>query len=131
MSEEEKQAIETIHTIVEFGGDNLLCREHRERLQTVLNLIDKQQKKIKDFKKQINMKKVMVKNMPKDVELILMYKNDFDRNFGSNYISKDKIKQKIKELERLNKEQEIPVLKEYKFIRKEMIKYFKELIGEE
>ena len=47
------------------------------------------------------------------------------------YISKDKIKEKIKELERLNKEQEIPVLKEYKFIRKEMIDYFKELIGEE
>ena len=47
------------------------------------------------------------------------------------YISKDKIKEKIKELERLNKEQEIPVLKEYKSIRKETIDYFKELIGEE
>ena len=55
MSEEEKQAIETMHTIVEFGGDNLLCREHRERLQTVLNLIKKQQKEIEELnKKYIN-----------------------------------------------------------------------------
>lgn len=51
MNEEEKQAIETMHTIVEFGGDNLLCREHRERLQTVLNLIEKQEKKIEGLER--------------------------------------------------------------------------------
>jgi hypothetical protein len=56
---------------------------------------------------------------------------DLEDKMVTQYISKDKIREKIKELERLNKEQEIPVLKEYKFIRKEMIDYFKELIGEE
>ena len=68
-----------------------------QHIDIVLNLIEKQQKEIEELQKKINMKKVMVKNMPKDVELILMYKNDFDRNFGSDYVSKDKIKQKIKE----------------------------------
>ena len=75
MSEEEKQAIETMHTIVEFGGDNLLCREHRKRLQIVLNLISKQQKEILHWKGQYYL---ISRKINKPLE--------------------DKIKEKIKEL---------------------------------
>ena len=47
MNKEEKQAIETTKIIIEYAGDNFLCKEHREKLQTLLNLIEKQQRQLK------------------------------------------------------------------------------------
>lgn len=38
-------------------------------------------------------------NLPENVEMILLTKNDFERNISTDYISKDKIRGKIKELE--------------------------------
>lgn len=64
MSEEEKQAIETMHTIVEFGGDNLLCKEHRKRLQIVLNLIEKQNKVIDKMLEHIHIHTAFSTNLP-------------------------------------------------------------------
>lgn len=51
MSEEEKKAIETMNTIIKFGGDNFLCKEHKKQLQTILNIIEKQQKEIEEWQK--------------------------------------------------------------------------------
>ena len=46
------------------------------------------------------------KDMPDDTELIIMRKDDFDRNFGSDYISKDKIREKIEECNKLRQKAE-------------------------
>ena len=124
MSEEEKETLNYIkehknyiekfcEALNDEGFDTDEERDALKKYNTLINLIEKQQKEIEELKKD---KKALV--------------NNYD-NVLKNFISKDKIREKIKELERLNKEQEIPVLKEYKFIRKEMIDYFKKLIGEE
>ena len=41
----------------------------------------------------------MTHNMPKNAEIICMIREDFERNFGNDYINKDKIREKIEELE--------------------------------
>lgn len=40
LSKEEKEAYNCIRTIVEYGGDNLLCRIHRNYLKMLLHLIE-------------------------------------------------------------------------------------------
>ena len=46
MTEEEKKAIETTKTIIEFAGDSYIPKENRNALQTLLKLIDKQEEEI-------------------------------------------------------------------------------------
>jgi len=69
------------------------------------SLVDKQQKDIEDLKKVLNVEKVMCENMVGDVEIVCMYKENFMNNYGDDYISKDKIIEKIKELEQCQKEE--------------------------
>ena len=55
-------------------------------------------------------------NLPENVEMILLTKNDFEKNISTDYISKDKIREKIKEYKKydnsINYENEISVLQE-------------------
>lgn len=44
MNEEEKEAIEITKTLIEFAGDAYIPKRNREKLQTILNLIQKQNK---------------------------------------------------------------------------------------
>lgn len=51
MTEEEKKAIEITKTIIEFAGDSYIPKENRNALQTLLNLIDNQQKETEKYKR--------------------------------------------------------------------------------
>lgn len=86
MSEEEKKAIETMQTIIEFGGDNFLCKEHRKQLQIILNLIEKQSEEIE----RLEARKYMLNAITGEISQIPV---------DNNYISKDRIKAKIEEIE--------------------------------
>ena len=66
--------------------------KERQYIQGLLDLYNKEKEKNNKIKY------CYLENMPKDVELIVMCKKDFDRNFGNNFISKDKIKEIIKDL---------------------------------
>ena len=123
MSEEEKQAIEITKTIIEFAGDSYIPKENRNALQILLNLIDKQEEEIdthieteNDYEHELarkdeeieELKKVnkMVKIykshvIPENVEIVLMCKDDFLRITNNEFISKDKIREKIKGLEEI------------------------------
>lgn len=94
-----------------------MSEKEKQAIDILIDLYDKQQKELQELKWQ-------------NINKCKFDSDTFAETIKRDYISKDKIKDKIQELERLNKEQKIPVLKEYKFIRKEMIKYFEELIGE-
>lgn len=41
----------------------------------------------------------MTHNMPENAEIVCMIREDFERNFGNDYISKDKIREKIEAIE--------------------------------
>ena len=84
MSEEEKKAIETIEELLR--SDEPICEDmlkHQEidAMRKLLNLIEKQQKEIEEIKEE--------------------YKNEqlAELKELNNYIRKDKIRKKIKELE--------------------------------
>ena len=55
------------------------------------------QEKIKELE-ELKIKFCKVNNLPKDIEGIFIFKKNFERDFGNDFISKDKIKAKIEEL---------------------------------
>ena len=68
MSRAEKDAIESMELIVKYGGDNLLSKEHRKKLDIVLNLIKKQDNKIKFLLDDEKSLKEMNRNQMKIIE---------------------------------------------------------------
>ena len=57
-------------------------------------------------------------NLPENVEMILLTKNDFEKNISTDYISKDKIREKIEEYNiALSKNQTIYSLNKMEEIR--------------
>ena len=93
ISDEEKKAIEDLKRhIIPFKLND-----------TLLDLIEKQQKEIEELKRKEQLIKTYKGNLPEDIEFICLCKSDFERNISDDYISKDKIKAKIEELERGNK----------------------------
>jgi len=92
MSEEEKEAIKCLEVDM---LDN-------KQIEIILNLIKKQQEEIEYYKKQnenrTKIKTCMTHNLPDNAEIICMIREDFERNFGNDFISKDKIREKIEEL---------------------------------
>ena len=90
MSEEEKKAIEYWKRDIEFYHCNTqLASEHYA--QIILNLIEKQQKELEQEKE---------KNKGLETDNIDLKKKNrlIAENLSRSYISKDKIKEKIKEL---------------------------------
>ena len=63
--------------------------------------IKRQQKEIEELKKVIKMVEIYKSyGIPKDAEMVIMRKDDFLRNTNNEFISKDKIKAKIKEIDK-------------------------------
>ena len=110
MNEEEKKAIDYFENI-EFNeyewwhltGDGYVDHDENELKKAqllILKLIEEQQKEIEDL--EIKTKVVTAyhcDNLPTDVKMIILSKTDFERNINNDYICKDKIREKIKELE--------------------------------
>ena len=105
LSDEEREAIDYLQLCYDLST---ITNESLSKLGIILNLIEKQSKEIERLKIALDLKcnKLQCKNMPDNIEMILMYKNDFDRNFGNDYVSKDKIKAKIEESKKDLKEYE-------------------------
>lgn len=95
MSEEEikqiKQTLETWQHIVDFGYGTIEVPNETKIFKTILNLIDKQQKELEEVR-QANKR---LFEMGKDKAMTKLT-NEIIEN---DYISKDKIKNEIKELE--------------------------------
>ena len=87
MTEEEKKAIETTKTLIEYAGDAYIPKKNREKLQILLNLIEKQQKEIEQLK--------VLEDDIKDKRIAYIDTPEFENVF----IRKDEIREKIKELE--------------------------------
>ena len=96
MNDEEKKAIEALKYCVgkTFGGydkyyfeDNSSMMIYRA-IQIVLNLIKKQQKEIKELKKIIGLYKNASENVAEITQEVI----------SNHYISRDKIKEKIKDI---------------------------------
>lgn len=63
--------------------------------------IKRQQKEIEELKKVIKMVEIYKSyGIPEDAEMVIMRKDDFLRNTNNEFISKDKIKAKIKEIDK-------------------------------
>lgn len=100
MSEEEKEAIEILKEFKETGFHTLRYKYNKDRLdcnvmientiETILNLIEKQQKEINELK-EINAD--LVKTRIEDFK-------ELNRIQQEDFISKDKIEDKIKDLEK-------------------------------
>lgn len=105
MSRAEKDAIESMELIVKYGGDNLLSKEHRKKLDIVLNLIKKLDNKIKFLLdnekslKEMNRNQVkIIEKQQKEIERIKsldIYKLTEEWETGQ-LIHKDKIREFIK-----------------------------------
>lgn len=83
MSKEEKQAIAYLKFYIE--RDVMYENKHYEQIKILLNLIEKQQKEIEELKK------------PK---FIMNFETGTITQIDNNFIAKDKIREKIKELEK-------------------------------
>ena len=113
MSRAEKDAIESMELIVKYGGDNLLSKEHRKKLDIVLNLIKKQDNKIKflldDEKslKEMNRNQMnLIEKQQKEIEELKQNRDEYKEEYIKllnaryyDYISKDKIKEIIENAE--------------------------------
>lgn len=100
MTEEEKKAIECLKGRLEILHNNTQWATENS-IKVVLNLIDKQQKEIEKLKQTIIIDENVITSLEKDL---------FEG--GSNYIvSKDKIRNKIKNLEKSKEFNEVITIK--------------------
>ena len=133
LSEEEKEAMEElkeeINKPLELPEDifstYILC--DIEKAKTIINLIEKQQKELEEYKKRL----IPTPDNPVPIEYqMAMYVDKRD------YISKDTIKAKIKELEKeIEEKQEycpdFTLMYEHEIDTNAIIKTLQELLGEE
>ena len=120
-TEREKKAIENVKIILNSNIRNPFLDDEADSIDILLNLLEKYQKEIdkKDkriFYLEIEARKIIEQNI--DKEKINIYEN---------YISKDKIIEKIKEIEDSLKEDCIAL---HEFQRLAKIDVLKELLGE-
>lgn len=83
MNEEEKKAIETTKTIIEYAGDCYIPKQNREKLQILIDLVTKQQKEIENWEET---------------------ENDYEHELARK---DEEIKKQQKEIEKLKKDKEI------------------------
>lgn len=102
MSEEEIIESVKYHILLEYNG---FCNIDKVSLQGLLDLYQKEKEKNKELEKKYKEKNKLLKtykgNLPKNVELICLCKDDFERNISTDYISKDKIREQIKGLKNI------------------------------
>ena len=114
---------ELIATLDDWLSNSVFRNTQKKRL--VRELIKRySDKKLSDFRK------LLVNDLPEGMKVLIMTEKDFCRLYESDYISKDKIIEKIKKLERVKEE----YLKRHQFIDLDRILYkievLKELLGE-
>ena len=133
MSENEIKAIENIKEMIELHENDCLITtdDDFESLKILLSTIEKQQKEIEDLKT-ITREYEAYKCEEGDNIVIASKKyfiDGFFEDFLNNYISKDKIREKIKEVE--NREENYTFDKlTSEDIRRTIITNLKELLGE-
>ncbi len=105
MTEEEKQAIEDLKNIVddledaEDGAIISLQQDEIDSLKILAELIENKQKEIQELKKVIKMVEIYkAYGIPEDVEMVIMRKDDLLNNTNNEFISKDKIKEKLDQI---------------------------------
>lgn len=113
MTDEEKKALETLKEVASDEFDTLGDDISPKMAENILNVIDKQQKEIEEKTTILLAGAEKVKQLEKEIEeLKSKYKDLFFQNFElweknifpmkairEDYISKDKIREKLKELE--------------------------------
>ena len=143
-TEEEKKAIENIKDEFHINGVGARYIELKsEDLEILLSLLEKQQKEIDDLYIKLDDKKIEIQHLEDDlkysdkrifyleIEARKIIEQNIDKekiNIYENYISKDKIIEKIKEIEDSLKEDCIAL---HEFQRLAKIDVLKELLGEE
>lgn len=127
MAEEENKAIETINLFlnkpVRFKNKNIIANNEIEAIDIILNLIEKLKKENEEFKKQLT----PTPEHPVPVEYqtsVFVDKRD--------YIPKDKIREKIKELDNWDSEYYKRVTNHIEYTLTELVKnILSELLEEE
>lgn len=120
LSDEEKKAIDSLKVISEYAGDNYLAKEHRRKLKMLIELVEKQSKEIEELKngqidfwisdKEIEERirnKFVSKEESEQKERKAYIKGTNDADELCNKKWKDKIKAKIEELEKQDKESKL------------------------
>lgn len=100
MNEEENQAFKILyfHSLEDYGAEEL-----RKYIKIIVNLVEKQQEEIKDLK--TITQEYEAYKCGNDDQIMIASKQWFDKGyFKEHYISKDKIKVKIKELEKIKEQ---------------------------
>jgi len=79
MTDKEKQAIERLRRYQKavITEPTLI-----DAIESVLNLIENQQYRIKDLEQKLNAKEILSHNMPEDTEFVIMTRANYERNFG-------------------------------------------------
>ena len=74
--------------------------EFRDELKNLLGLYNKEKRKnkvytelLKQNENRAKIKTCMTHNLPDNAEIICMIREDFERNFGNDYVNKDKIRE--------------------------------------
>ena len=130
MSEEEKEAIETLKTIKKYKFITFYYSEKAiKSINIVLNLISKQQKEIEELK--TITREYEAYKVGKSDRIVIASKeyfiNGFFKDFLNGYVSKDKLKAKIKELKAIGK---YTIDHTDAYLEQESIDLLEELIGE-
>lgn len=98
MSEEDIKAIKRLEFILEDKRQCIGSEKNFKAIETVLKLIDKQEKEIEELKKVIKMVEIYKSHgIPEEAEMVIMRKDNFLRNTNNEFISKDTIKEIIEE----------------------------------
>lgn len=120
-TEEEKQAIKECESLIkkEYYGD--IYFYERRSIQTVLNLIEKQQKEIENQKNIIKEKAIVINNQELDKAKI---HNNWQKELKENYVPKEAIREKIDDLQRYKG---LVMYEKYNYDA--IIRHLKELLG--
>jgi len=94
MNEEEKQAIETLEDLKVYNLNKFISDKEARAIVTVIKLINKQQKEIENRLDEINCLYKFISIREERIDELV----EINEKYNDLYISKDKIKGKIKEL---------------------------------
>ena len=103
----DEEIISIVLDICIYKGDNDgLSKKEYQAIQGLVDLYNKEKEKNEAYKELLKhnefrrkIETCMTHNMPENAEIICMIREDFERNFGNDYISKDKIREILKDID--------------------------------
>ena len=143
MSEDEK-IIEDIKEIINRCKECKFatceqCEINWTQIKTVEHLLDlynKEKEENKYYEQQIkqkenieNVKICMTHNLPNDAEIVCMIREDFKRNFGNDYVSKDRIRELKDKFIKYSKDEKV-FMTQSSQINASLIQFCNELLEE-